>query len=208
MIRGGGRLLQQRQHVLRDGERPEEVGVERRPQRLHRQLRRPRRRGELGVDPGVVHQHVELPVLLVHPAGGGLGALRVGHVEDHGLGVQPFAPEPGGGFIGLLLVTGSEDHGEPVLAQLAADLETDALVRPRHQCHSLLTHWWSLLSLIEVVIRAQGRLKSDHDLTRCLVQVLREDRHTRESGKCGCLHGWAFRSLRGRTLNTLNICRP
>ena len=132
MIRARGGLLQQRQHVLRDGEDAEEVGVVGRSQRLHRQLRRFRARGKLDPTPALFTRTSSRPYLS-HPPGGGLRAGRVGDIENHALGVQPFAAEPVGGLLAFFSSRAARIHGEPVLSQLPADLETDPLVRPRHR---------------------------------------------------------------------------
>jgi hypothetical protein len=60
--------------------------------------------------------------------GGGFGTGRIGNIQHDAVNVQPLALEVGCGIGALALVTGGEDDREIVLAELAADLEADALV--------------------------------------------------------------------------------
>src|SRR5690606_6287155 len=80
-------------------------------------------------DPGVVHQDVEDPVLLLDVLGGGAHALLVGHVEP-----DVRLAEPLGGGAAALLVARAHDRGDAELAQPAGDLVADALVGSGDEC--------------------------------------------------------------------------
>ena len=94
----------------------------------------------------VVHQYVEVRVILPNPCGGRLDAGRVGHVQPDArcfdtLGAQRFPGCPAS-----RLAAAAENQRVTHPAQLAADLETDAAVGAGDQSDSLRIHDGSFMA--------------------------------------------------------------
>jgi len=87
-------------------------------------------------DRRVVDEHVEPPVLLGDPGGGGRHARLVGDVERDGLDLEPLPGQLAGRALALRGVAGGEEDEVAAGGELAGDLEADPPVRARDEDRS------------------------------------------------------------------------
>jgi hypothetical protein len=120
------RPLQQRQHRLDDSERAEEIGLERAANRV--EIGRTGRSIAGAGDARVVHQDVEPPLVGVDIGRGGGDRGRVGQIDLHKARRDAFAAERPDRRRATVRVARADQDTDSVPAELAGDLEADALV--------------------------------------------------------------------------------
>ncbi len=109
-----------------EGEDADDVGLERLAQDGGAQLAG--LHAPVEEDAGVIDEDVEAAQVLLDEREGGGDGVGDGDVEADGRGFQPLARELGGGFLTLLGVACTHHDVDAQLAELAGDLEADALV--------------------------------------------------------------------------------
>ncbi len=125
MIRAG-RPAQVRKEGLGDFQRPEGVSLERLSQVVSREG--PDRQSLIGVDRGVIDQHIELVSKSRKLAGSGSDAVRAAHVHGEE-GCSPTTrPDRVGNRSALVLVASSDHDVEAASCQLPGSLEPDTAV--------------------------------------------------------------------------------